>query len=260
VFLLSIGTALLVAARWRWGAYLFVWLSAYHLTPFVVVAGCIWVGSATAPNRDRRRIFALLSITAGVGLVEFPYAASTYFLYTAPLVFLTLAALVWQIGASRLQKVSIGIPWAFYFAFGLAVMNPQPPGTGGPHIPGQRWAELALPRARLRVSPSDSLVYSQLLQLIRTHSDRKLGYAGPDAPEVYFLTESRVRAPVLFDFLQKEDGSPLDDPEYLSGYNLIVLNRTPEFSPELSPALLERLARQFPRSAVAGHFEVRWRE
>ncbi len=256
VFLLSIGTALLVAARWTWGGHLFVWLSAYHLAPLVVVAGCVWVAFAGAPNRERRRMFALLSVTAGVGLVEFPFAGAIYFLYTAPLVFLTVAALVWQIGASRLHKVSIGIPWAFYFAFGLMLMN----NVGGPYMTDQRWAELALPRARLRSSPSDSLVYSQLLQIIRSHSDRKLGYAGPDAPEVYFLTESRVRAPVLFDFLQKEDGSPLDDPGYLSGYDLIVLNHKPEFSPELSPEILERLARQFPRSAVTGHFEVRWRE
>jgi len=260
VLLLSIGTGLLVAARRTWGGHMFVWLSAYHLAPLVVVAGCIWVASTAAPNRDRRRIFALLTITAGVGLVEFPYAGSIYFLYTAALVFLTLAALVWQIGAGRLHKAAVGIPWVFYFAFGLAVMNPHPPGSGGPHISSQRWAELALPRARLRSSPSDSLVYSQLLQIIRSHKDRKLGYAGPDAPEVYFLTESRVRAPVLFDFLQKEDGSPLDDPGYLSGYNLIVLNHKPKFSPELSPATLERLASQFPRSAVAGRFEVRWRE
>ncbi len=256
VLLLSIGAALLVAARWTWGGHLFVWLSAYHLAPLVVVAGCIWVAFAGAPNRDRRRMFALLSVTAGVGLLEFPFAGAIYFLYTSPLVFLTVAALMWQIGASRLQKATIVIPWAFYFAFGLMLMN----NVGGPYIPDQRWAELALPRARLRSSPSDSMVYSQLLQIIRSHSDRKLGYAGPDAPEVYFLTESRVRAPVLFDFLQKEDGSPLDDPGYLSGYDLIVLNHKPKFSPELSPATLERLASQFPRSAVAGRFEVRWRE
>jgi len=260
VFLLSIGAVILVAARWSWGAYLFVWLSAYHLIPFVVVAGCIWVGSATAPNRDRRRIFALLSITAGVGLVEFPYAGRIYFLYAAALVFLTVAALVWQIGIGRLQKLAVGIPWAFYFTFGLAVMNPQPPGTAGPHIPDQRWAELAIPRARLRVSPSDSLVYSRLMQIIRARGDSEIGYAGPDAPEVYFLTGSRVRTPMLFDFLQQEDGSPLDDPGHLNGYDLIVLNHEPPFSPELSPAILERLASQFPRSAVAGHFEVRWRE
>ncbi|MFC1530938.1 hypothetical protein ACFL5T_01650 [Gemmatimonadota bacterium] len=257
---LSIGAVILVAARFTWGAYMFAWFSAYHLTPLVIVAGCIWVAFAAAPNRDRRRIFALLSITAGVGLVEFPYAKSIYFLYTAALVFLTLAALVWQIGAGRLQKVAIGIPWAYYFAFGLLLMNPQPPGGGGPHLANQRWAELALPRARLRSSPSDSLVYGELLKIIREHRDRKLGYAGPDAPEVYFLAGSRDRAPVLFDFLQDGPGSPLDDPGYLSGLDLIVLNLEPEFSPELPPATLERLATQFPHSAAAGPFEVRWRE
>jgi hypothetical protein len=257
---MSIGAAILVAARFTWGAYMFAWFSAYHLAPLVIVAGCIWVAFAAAPNRDRRRIFALLSITAGVGLVEFPYAKSIYFLYTAALVFLTLAAVVWQIGAGRLGKAAIGIPWAYYFAFGLLLMNPQPPGGGGPHLPNQRWAELALPRASLRSSPADSLVYGKLVGIIRAHSDRKLGYAGPDAPEVYFLAESSGSARSLFDFLQREDGSLLDDPGFLSGFDLIVLNHKPQFSTKLPPEILERLASQFPQSESAGHFEVRWRE
>jgi hypothetical protein len=258
--LLSIGAALLVAARFSLGTYAFVWFSAYNLPPLVVVAGCIWVAVTTAPNRERRRIFALLSITAGVGFVEFPYAFSMYFLYSAALVFLTLVALAWQIGAGRLGKVTIGIPVLFYFAFGALLMNLHPPAGAGPAIADHRWAELALPRASLRSSPADSLVYGKLVGIIRAHSDRKLGYAGPDAPEVYFLAESSGSARSLFDFLQREDGSLLDDPGFLSGFDLIVLNHKPQFSTKLPPEILERLASQFPQSESAGHFEVRWRE
>jgi len=254
------GAALLVAARFTWGGYIFVWFSAYHLTPFVIVAGCIWVAFAAAPNRDRRRIFALLSVTAGVGLVEFPYAYSMYFLYTAALVFLALAAVGWQIGGGRLRNVAIGIPMVVYFAFAALFMNPNPPVGAGPRIADQRWAELALPRISLRSSPADSLVYGKLVQIIRAHSDRKLGYAGPDAPEVYFLAESSASARALFDFFQEEDGSPRDDPAYMSRFDLVVLNHEPQFSSELPAETLERLARQFPQSEPAGHFEVRWRE
>ena len=259
-FVLSIAAALLVAARFSSGGYVFVWFSAYHLTPLVVVAGCIWVALTAAPNRDRRRIFALLSITAGIGLVEFPYAYSMYFLYTAALVFLTLAALVWQIGAGRLRNVVVGIPAVFYFAFGVLLMNPHPPVGAGPRVANQRWAELALPRAGLRSSPADSLVYGELMRIIRAHSDRKLGYAGPDAPEVYFLAESSDAARVLFDFFQEEEGSPLDQPGFLDGFDLIVLNHKPQLSTKLPPETLERVARQFPHSQPAGHFEVRWKE
>jgi len=258
--LLLIGTALLVSARSSLGTHAFVWFSAYNLTPLVVVAGCIWVATTTAPETTRRRVFALLSVTAGVGLVEFPYAFSMYFLYTAPLVFFTLAALVWQIGAGRFRTVAIGIPLVFYFAFGALLMNPYPPVGAGPRTAGETWTELALPRGNVRSSQVDSLVYGELVQIIQARSDRNLGYAGPDAPEVYFLAESSGGARGLFDFFHEGDGSPLDQPGYLDGFDLIVLNHAPQFSPQLPPETLERLSRQFPQSKPAGHFEVRWRE
>jgi hypothetical protein len=256
-----LGVALIVAARWRWEAYTLVWLSAYHLTPLLVVAGSIWLARAAAPPLYRRRIFALLAVTASVGLVEFPYTSGLYFLYTAPLVFLTLAALLNAAGAERLPKPVLAAPWVFYLIFGALLMNPQPPdriGTG--YDAGHRWAELALPRAGLRVSPADSLVYGELAQILRAHGDRKLGYAGPDSPEVYFFAGSDSSKPVLFDFLLRDAGSAVDDPAYLDGFDLIVLNHRPYLSHPIQPSTLERLAGEFPLSAAAGGFEVRWRE
>jgi len=73
------------------------------------------------------RIMALLAVTAGVAMVESPYSASTYLHDSAALVILTLAALLWQVNAPKLSKVAVVIPWAFYLAFGLGLMNPQRP-------------------------------------------------------------------------------------------------------------------------------------
>ena len=256
-----LGIALIVAARWRWEAYTLVWLSAYHLTPLLVVGGSIWLARTGASPLYRRQIFALLAVTASVGLVEFPYTGGVYFLYTAPLVFLTLAALLHAAGAERLPRPAVAAPWVFYLIFGAFLMNPQPPdqiGTG--YRTGHRWAELTLPRAGLRVSPADSLVYGELAQILRAHGDRELGYAGPDSPEVYFFAGSYSNRPVLFDFLLRDDGSPVDDPAYLDGFDLIVLNHRPELSQPIRPSTLERLAGEFPLSAEAGGFEVRWRD
>jgi len=193
-------------------------------------------------------------------MIEFPYAGSIYFHYTAPLVILALATLTWHIGAGRLSKAAVGIPWAFYFVFGVAIMNPQPPGSGGPSMSGGGWEELALPRARLRVIQPDSTVYGDLVRFIQMRGDLRLGYAGSDSPEVYFLTKSYAATPVLFDFLSEGDGSPLDDPGYLDGYELVVINHRPEFSRPIRPTTLQRVAREFPLSATFGRFEVRWRE
>jgi hypothetical protein len=255
-----IGATVIVASSWTWQAFMFVYLSAYNLTPIVILSGCVWVAFTSAPMRARRNTYALLSVTAGVAMVEFPYAGSIYFFYTAPLVILALAALTWHIGAGHLSKAAIGIPWAFYFVFGVAIMNPQPPGSGGPNMSGGGWEELALPRARLRVIQPDSTVYGDLVRFIRMRGDLRLGYAGPDSPEVYFLTESYAATPVLFDFLSEGDGSPLDDPGYLDGYELVVINHRPDFSRPIRPTTLARVAREFPLSETIGRFEVRWRE
>ncbi|MGB5672992.1 MAG: hypothetical protein WBO43_00445 [Gemmatimonadota bacterium] len=256
-----LAVGLVVAARWRWEAYTLVWLSAYHLAPLVVVGGSIWLARSSASPSCRRRVYALLAVTAAVGLVEFPYAGNLYFLYTAPLVFLAAAALVQLAAVDRLANPALAAPWLVFVSFGVLLMNSQPPswiGTG--YKIGHRWTELALPRAGLRVAPADSLVYAQLMRALGTAPAGDVAYAGPDSPEVYFLTGSRDRPAVLFDFLEGLDGSPLDAQEYLAGCRLIVLNHNPQFSRAIRPETLSRVAEQLPRSATAGHFEVRWRE
>jgi hypothetical protein len=255
-----IGTSVLVAAPWSLGAYMFVLLSAYNATPIVIMAGCIWVAFTEAPDHHRRHVFALLSFTAGVAMVGFPFSSNIYFHYSVALIILTLAALLWRVGGPRLGKVTVVIPWAFYLAFGLLIMYSHRPGAGGPRVAGQKWVELALPRARLRTSRADSALYGELVRVIGAQGDRTLGYAGPDAPEVYFLTQSRTTDPILFDFLSAESGSPLDDPEFLRDSDLVVLNHRPGFSNPLRPSTLQRVASEFPFSATIGSFEVRWRE
>jgi hypothetical protein len=98
------------------------------------------------------------------------------------------------------------------------------------------------------------------MRALGTAPAEDVAYAGPDSPEVYFLTGSPGRPAVLFDFLEGLDGSPLDAQEYLAGCRLIVLNHDPQFSRAIRPETLSRVAEQLPRSATADHFEVRWRE
>lgn len=119
---------------------------------------------------------------------------------------------------------------------------------------------VVLPRARLRTSRADSAPYGELVRVIGAQGDRTLGYDGPDAPEVYLLTQSRTTDLVLFDFFSVESGSLLDDPEFLRESDLVVPNHRPGFSNPLRPSTLQRVASEFPFSATIGSFEVRWRE
>jgi 4-amino-4-deoxy-L-arabinose transferase-like glycosyltransferase len=241
-------------------AYLFVWLSAYHLTVPTLVAGFVVVAYSAAPAADRSRAFALLAVTAAVCLVEYPFSGDIYFLYTAPLVFLCLGVTVDQVLGRKESKNVLVVPWAFYAAFAVLLMNLQPPDlVSGPRSREHRWAKLALPGATLLVSESDSVVYNELYATIQRVGGGVLGYAGPDAPEVYYLAGAEQQTPVLFDFLETGSGSPVDDPGFLVDSDWIVINRAPEFSDPLSSGTMERLGREFPHSLAISDFQVRWR-
>jgi hypothetical protein len=97
---------------------------------------------------------------------------------------------------------------------------------------------------------------------VRAHATGEYIWAGPDAPEVYFLSGKRNPTRTLFDFF--------DDPTERSARVLtaidrhdvraIVIHLGAAFSGPLPPALQDSLARRFPNADSAGSFQIRWRE
>jgi hypothetical protein len=85
--------------------------------------------------------------------------------------------------------------------------------------------------------------------------------AGPDCPEVYFLTGQFSPSGTLFDFFESDVAHDEGSGGFseLTGATVVVLNHRPKFSRDLPPDLVTRIRADFPGVTGAGPFEVRWR-
>ena len=107
---------------------------------------------------------------------------------------------------------------------------------------------------------SAAAVYPHVVALVQQHSTGEAIYAGPDSPEVYFLSGKANPTPFLFDFLADEAEreavirSALDDPRI----TVAVVNTRPGFSGALDGTLAELLVRRFPHHERVDRFDVRW--
>jgi hypothetical protein len=87
-------------------------------------------------------------------------------------------------------------------------------------------------------------------------------YAAPDCPEVYFLSGLESPTRHYFDYAEdprdysKRTLSVLDS----LNVNTVAINRDPQFSGPMSPALYGSLQERFPNSTEIGKFEVRWKQ
>jgi hypothetical protein len=117
---------------------------------------------------------------------------------------------------------------------------------------------LNLARAHLTVREDHAAAYRRLVSLIDAHLQTGTLLAGPDCPEVYFLTGRLNPHGVVFDFFSDGAGT-FDDVNHWTTANMIVVNRQPEFSPVVKDIVLAELRAAFPHAEQAGPFEVRWR-
>jgi hypothetical protein len=194
-------------------------------------------------------------------VVQFPFSAAIYFCYVAPLVALTLFALL-----SLFPQLSQGLlvcVLGFYLLFAVTRITP---GfiyeMEESYKPDMQIAPLNLDRAGgLRVTAEEASRYQELIAVVREHTRGPFIYAAPDCPEVYFLAGFRNPTRSLFDFL--DDSSERRD-EVLNALeshqvNVIVIYDKPAFSGELPETLRDALEERFPSSREVGPFDVRWR-
>jgi hypothetical protein len=230
-----------------------LWYSVRGWIPALVAAGAVFAFAARGRTADQLSPgeFALLASAGLWALVQFPYAAPAYFFYVAPLGVLATAAAV-SAGILRRGPVlallaGVALFLGAGYAAGVAVSASEP--LGGP-------------RGGIRVPPSDARLYGEVTILVRSHLDGGGLWAGPDAPEVYFLAGVPNPTPTLYEFLDRAPLTPagLDSVLASADIQVAVVNTRPLFSPALSPSSLERIVRAFPESMSAGPFVVRWRE
>lgn len=230
------------------------WYSLRTLTPAVTAWGA-WRLARRRSGGEDGAAFATLAAAALWSLVQFPYAAPAYFFYVAPLTILAaLAALGLSApdrGSARASGFSpvVGVLAGLFaylgagYAFGVVT-------TGERVLPMERGGILV--RAR------EAETYAELVETIAVHVDGGGLWAGPDAPEIYFLSGLPNRTPILYEFLtDAEDDVPaaLRDPDVI----VAVVNERPLFSAPLSEDVRERLRVRFPEGRSVGSWTVRWR-
>ena len=265
------GPVLRMSAVWFAGVVLFSatrsnvyragWYSAWGLL-FVAAISLAWqlhrsdrlipAGSAAAR--------ALACIAIGLALIEYPFAAPVYVLYSLPLVMLAVAALVRTSGwmHPRVQVVAL----AFFLAFGFLRVLPGSVDTlGNSFARTPQTARLALAFGGIDVVPRDSAQYAALIPLVRELAAGGPIWAGPDAPEVYFLAGLPNRTRTLFDFFDADSSTAMPLAQRLEqrGVAAVVVKLQPAFSPALTLEVLAQLAAAYPQSRRIDGFEVRWR-
>jgi hypothetical protein len=235
--------------------YRAAWDAARSL-PLVVAVGAVALLSRDDPARDEAassRVFLLASMTALVALVQFPFASPIYFCYVAPLAALAMAAVVRADGRAprRLHAVLL----VYFFLFAAVWMN-----RGYVFRLGRYYARyeaagfLAMPRGGLHVPIADAREYWTLVAALASRPPDSV-YAGPDCPEVYFLSGRRNPTRFFFDY-QGE----LYDPDALlrfldtRGIATVVIDRSPAFSRPLPDSFLATLRRRYSEPEAIGRF------
>ncbi len=244
--------------------YYTVWQSARSLGVIAVLAGCLLLvrtRQCSLIGQDHHQnLFLLLSMTALLGLVQFPFAAPVYFLYVSPFVCLVLSAVV--MAQKNMPKPRHFVALLFYLVFAVMWTNPYVWVIGLAYVPFPAESVLKNQKGQLRVNDYDNQLYTELVDLIRRHSNSTYIYAGPDCPEIYFLSGKRNPTRKMFDFLSDSENTPIFVTELLNEkkINLVVVNRKPHFSDPLDPKLSATLKDHFSHSVDVGHFTVRWKE
>lgn len=254
---------------WRSGtdqlAYMVSWLAISQAIPVAVLLASAAVSEerCEAPPDARRRalLMLLVSTLALCTLVQFPFTAPIYFAYVAPLVFLTIAAFH-SLRGDTVRPVAAVLA-GFYLAFPILRVTPGFIYHMGWHAAANAYTEpLRLQGGALRVRPSDDSTYSAVDELLRAHARGRYIYAGPDSPEVYFLSGFRNPTRSVFDFFDAR----MRDREYLMSIigekdiTAVVVNRAPAFSQVLPVDMVSALTDRFPYDSTVGQFTVRWRE
>jgi hypothetical protein len=114
---------------------------------------------------------------------------------------------------------------------------------------------LDVDRGGIRI-PAKHGFYSDLVNHLEPYAPSSV-YAGPDSPEIYFLSGTTNPTPVLFDFLAESWRIRELDAAVLDGeLSAVVVNNSPDFSSTLPPLFIEIVETEYPDRSTFGWFDV----
>jgi hypothetical protein len=256
-----LGAVLLTASLYTATSYQVIWQSARGFAALLPVAACALLLSGRVRDvKERWMLFGFATMLAWASLVQFPFSAPIYFCYVTPLA--VIAAVAVAAGSGALRRPAVGVSATVLLMFALVIMNRgYLYNLGFVHQPSALNMPLDLGRANLRVSAADAVTYRRVMDLIAAHIGDGRLVAGPDCPEVYFLTGRSSASGTLFDFfgdnVSAERGVS-DMPGWRTA-SVIVLNHGRGFSFGPAADFAAGVRNKFPNAETAGMLEVRWR-
>jgi hypothetical protein len=263
VFLTAFAALVLFFSR-HMGIALTVGLaSALGIIPVLIVAALLVLvakprGPATCSEGNQLTVL-FLSLTVLLSLIQFPYSDVTYFCYVATFGILLAASLI-----SRFEhppRMILIAAVAFYVLYAAFITNVH--FMGEPYDSDYANTVITLPRAGgLLVPRYDATEYQVLVPFIQGIAGDHPILAGPDCPEVYFLSGLKNPTPIFFDYHE-----PLEEYKKLMRglvarsdfVKVAVINETPDFSHPQLKLLQELIYSNFPESRKIGRFRVYWR-
>jgi len=246
----AIGTCaalLVVVSIVNWDAWWGLVLTFILVAPLGISAAVL--GSGWRKGLTREQLLCALML-ATFAFIQFPQANSIYALYLVPWIVTVLG--VWFTGRSRATLVGLALLVSAIVAIQLErdllyISSPlaQPVAL----VP------LDLVRGGIEV-PEQHRFYVQMAEQLQPHAGSPI-YAGPDSPEIYFLSATMNPTPVLFDFLAWDWGiDERDETIRDGGVTAVVVNRSPDFSSPLPERTLEAIEAEFPDRLGFGWFDV----
>jgi hypothetical protein len=263
IFLVVLAALVLFTSRSQDISYLVALQSAWGAIPVLA----LFTAFVLLRKREAREfvsegdqyLFLLYAMTALFSLIQFPYAQVIYFCYGAPLAALLAASLVSRLSCP--PRTVLCAAAAFYVIFPIFVIRS--------HYIGSRYhvdfdsTLLNLPRAGpLRVSKTEAAEFEELIPFVRNVAGQNPIFAGPDSPEVYFLSDIQNKTPFLFDSLrdsrdyEREVQSLFDSSDSIK---VAVLNDTLGTATHQLLILRSLVLPRFPHSRKIGSFTVYWR-
>jgi hypothetical protein len=251
----------LVAAAVSPAAYTLLYDAGRGMAPLVVVAGGVALITSVRRGRDEpwELLFLILALVAFTALVQFPAGVPPYYAYLAPLVAVATVAL-----AARLRLAHGLLPAALlvaYAIFGAAYLDRTTLNDLGHRYERNRDTVALADNASIRVTPETRRDLNRINDLVLKHGRGRYMYAGPDLPQLYFLTRFENPTRSLFDFLDTSDsarGRNLLRALRLHGVTVIAINLERDLSDPLEPMTLNALARLYPHHEEVGGIDVRW--
>jgi len=181
------------------------------------------------------------------------------FVYALSLAMAAVGALVRARG-----RVAVGVQAAalgFILLFGVLRILPGPGTLGvGFSYSGEN-TELSMPRGGPLVDRLEASVYIGLVQFVQETTHGRPIWAGPDAPEVYFLTGLPNHTRTFFDFLDSpaEMGRPIVERASVTGTDVAVVKIRTQFSRLITAAQVDSLKQVYPQQRGFPGFIVLWR-